>query len=233
MAEAQLTAEERKKGIYSLTWPKKPLGFSIVMDTTGKNAYVSSIQNTSNVQKGLKLAAQIVEINGKDQKNRKHSDILNSIKSANLPITLKFQPRSFANDPDAAAEDKALDNIPKVLTFKGAPESNAHRVNGYFELITTKINDRHVWQRKDELEDPILVWWWPKAKNGLGEDLWMIGRKSYVNKQGAYACVVSSEKLPTDIHKTWKAWDPTADNKKTGGKGDFVDAEIVIDQTDF
>jgi len=206
------------KGVYTIKWDKKPLGFSIVMDTTGKNAYVSSIQNEANRKKGLKLAAQIVAINGTDQRDRKHGDILNSIKQAKCPITLKFQPRSFANDP----KDDDLTDIPKVLTFKGAPASNAHRVNGAFELIKQKINGKHVWQRKDKEEDPILVWWWPKAKSQLHEDLWMIGRKSYVNKQGAYACCDSAVDIPTQINKTWKAFD------KTSSK--FVDAKIIIAQ---
>jgi len=211
---------EPKGGVYSITWQKKPLGFSIVMDTTGKNAYVSSIQNNLNVSKGLKLAAQIIEINGKNQKDKKHADILTAIKGAKLPITLKFQPRSFANDPDDTGD---LDEIPKVLTFKGAPASNAHRVNGYFELIHEKINDKHVWQRKDDEENPILVWWWPKEKSNLTNSLWMIGRKSHVNKQGAYACVASCEDIPTNIHKTWKAYDQDI--------RDFVDAKIIIDQS--
>jgi len=211
---------EAKGGVYTITWQKKPLGFSIVMDTTGKNAYVSSIQNNLNVSKGLKLAAQIIEINGANQKDKKHADILTAIKGAKLPITLKFQPRSFANDPD---DNGDLDEIPKVLTFKGAPASNAHRVNGYFELITQKINDKHVWQRKDDEEDPILVWWWPKAKSNLEKDLWMIGRKSYINKQGAYACVDSTEDIPTNIMKTWKAFDQGAQK--------FVDAKIIIAQS--
>jgi len=211
---------EAKGGVYTITWQKKPLGFSIVMDTTGKNAYVSSIQNNTNVSKGLKLAAQIIEINGTNQKDKKHADILTAIKGAQLPITLKFQPRSFANDPDDTGD---LDEIPKVLTFKGAPASNAHRVNGYFELIHQKINDKHVWQRKDDEEDPILVWWWPKEKSKLTNSLWMIGRKSYINKQGAYACVDSCEDIPTNIHKTWKAYDQE--------KGKFVDADIIIAQS--
>jgi len=207
------------KGVYMIKWEKKPLGFSIVMDTTGKNAYVSSIQSDINRNKGLKLAAQIVAINGTNQRDRKHTDILQSIKSAQLPITLKFQPRSFANDPK---DDDELTDIPKVLTFKGAPASNAHRVNGYFELIKEKINDKHVWQRKDAEKDPILVWYWPNTKSNLDKSLWMIGRKSYVNKQGAYACVDSEVDIPTEVNKTWKAYDQSIN--------EFVDAKIVIDQ---
>lgn len=213
-----MAAAEAAKGAYEVIWEKKPLGFSIVMDTTGRNAYVSSIQNTGNVKKGLKLAAQIIEINGKNQKDRKHQDILIDIKGASLPISLKFQPRSFANEPD-----DGLDDIPKVLTFEGAPESNAHRVNGPFELIKTEINDRHVWKRKDDLDDPIYVWYWPMEKSKLETNLWMIGRKSRVNQQGAYACCNADAKLPTEIKKTWKAWDQK--------KQLFVDADIVIHQS--
>jgi hypothetical protein len=95
---------------YTIEWKAKPLGFSIVMDTTGKNAYVSSIQKEDNIKKGLKLAAQIVEINGQQAKNIKHQAILEMIKGATLPMNLKFQPRSFANETEKKEEKKSPHN---------------------------------------------------------------------------------------------------------------------------
>merc|ERR1719273_1599648 len=90
---------ELPKGSYAITWESKPLGFSIVMDTTGRNAYVSSIQKQDNLEKGLKLAAQIIKINGENVKQMKHGDILDRIRNARIPMELTFQPRSFANEP--------------------------------------------------------------------------------------------------------------------------------------
>jgi len=209
-------------GAYSLTWEQKPLGFSIVMDTTGKNAYVSSIQKESNKQNGLKLAAQIIEINGYVVKNLDHKVILGKIKSATLPITLVFQPRSFANDPQ--------NNVLKSIEFVGATV-NKNRINGFFELVTgddEMYNGRHQWQRNDDEEDPIVLWFWPslqtdpKSTNNTGNDLWMIGRRSFRNTQHAYACCNNSEEQPTDINSTWKCYDPV--------KQKYIECKIKIQQ---
>lgn len=201
---------------YEIEWANKPLGFSIVMDTTGNNAYVSSIQKEENKRKGLKLAAQIIKINGKDVKGMEHKQILQHIKQAPLPIKLVFQPRSFANDPQQ-------DQIPTPIHFKGA-KVNQNRINGCFELIKEKFNGKHQWQRKDEETDPIILWHWPsnQADNATGKNLWMIGRKSNRNKEGAYACCDSNLELPTDIEKEWQCYDPSA--------GDFVKSVIQIAQ---
>lgn len=203
-------------GTYEIVWEKKPLGFSIVMDTSGKNAYVSSIQKEQNKQKGLKLAAQIIKINGENVKNVDHKEILQKIKSAQLPITLVFQPRSFANDPKK-------DEAPTPIIFEGA-KVNQHRINGSFELTEQKCNGRCVWQRKDEETDPVLLWYWPvdQANNTTGKSLWMIGRKSHQNKEGAYACCPSEEKYPTQITTPWQTYD--ADS------GNFVESIISIKQ---
>jgi len=193
MAEAE---PKPKNGEYVIEWKSKPLGFSIVMDTSGKNAYVSSIQQAENLKKGLKLAAQIIEINGVNVKDEKHSAILNRIKEASQPIRLKFQPRSFANDPSADEEvrkaAKANANAPRLLKFRGAPQAAIH-VNGDFSLCTKQINEMPAWQRNDEKKDPIVLWFWPKTQKEniarkIEKDLWMIGRASKLNKQDAYAC---------------------------------------------
>jgi len=211
-------------GVYTIEWKKKPLGFSIVMDTTGKNAYVSSIQKEENKTKGLKLAAQIITINGHDVKNLDHKEILGKIKSAKLPIKLQFQPRSFANEP----QDQ---NIPNPLKFEGATV-NQNRINGYFELVKEKYNGRPQWQRNDALEDPVIVWYWPSTQPGnikakINKDLWMISRRSQRDTQNAYACVHSNKDLPTDIENTkWQCY-----NQEHTGKEDmWTDCKIHIVQ---
>lgn len=205
---------------YTLEWESKPLGFSIVMDTTGKNAYVSSIQKEANKQRGLKLAAQIVKINGENVKNMEHKKILEKIKKATLPIKLMFQPRSFANEPESA-------DIPTPIEFKGATV-NEHRINGFFELTKEKYFGRHQWQRNDQETDPIILWFWPQQKdnadssNQTGRDLWMIGRRSQQNTENAYACCEASKELPTDIQQPWECFQPGVGFKK---------CEITISQS--
>lgn len=199
---------------YTIRWEAKPLGFSIVMDTTGRNAYVSSIQKQENLEKGLKLAAQIVKINGVDVKQAKHADILNKIREAQIPIDLTFQPRSFANNPDSARKTEAEDDkVPNCLLFGGAPKDAQNRVDGIFELVSSGNpdedlwNERHMWQRKDDESDPILLWFWPQSVSTLQNDLWMISRKSCRDSDQAYACCPSSVQNPLGIKSKWKVYE--------------------------
>lgn len=224
-------------GIYEIEWEKKPLGFSIVMDTTGRNAYVSSIQKEDNKKKGLKLAAQIIAINGTDVRKMDHKIILGKIKSAQLPIKLRFQPRSFANDPQETSGQQEKENVPTPITFTGATV-NEHRINGCFELVKEMHNGRHQWQRNDDLEDPVILWYWPttEANNSTGKNLWMIGRRSFRNSQNAYACCPSDVQYPTQINPEnvkWECYDPDKINPKTGKKGAFSPCKIHIKQEKF
>jgi len=206
-------ASSADNGEYSITWNKKPLGFSIVMDTSGQNAYVSSIQRPENVGKGLKLAAQIIQINEQKVVDKPHAEILDAIKKAKEPITLKFQPRSFANDPNdkTASKSKKKDDrqYPRRLEFSAAPKDCTH-VNGAFELLIQPINGKPAWQRADNEEDPILLYFWPKEEPEnarlLKRDVWMIGRRSKLNKQDAYACVNTDMEVPTDPKLIWKCY---------------------------
>jgi len=210
---------------YEITWKAKPLGFSIVMDTTGRNAYVSSIQKQENLSKGLKLAAQIIRINGQDAKQKKHGQILELIKTATLPMTLTFQPRSFATG--AGEGDEAV-KIPVTLLLGNAPESARNRVDGLFKLCKAELNGRHMWQRDDQEEDAIILWYWPKeggddGPSGMQDDLWMISRKSQLQSQNAYACCPSTKTNPLDIKHKWKVWDKTISN--------FVECSLsVVDE---
>jgi len=209
-------AAEDSNGEYEITWSAKPLGFSIVMDTTGRNAYVSSIQKQENLQKGLKLAAQIIKINGDDVKQAKHGEILQKIREATLPMTLTFQPRSFANEPSSERKTASRDDAPPPgLLFDGAPTWVENRVNGMFELVLEngepkKYNDKHIWQRRDQEETPIVLWFWPADQNEFGKDLWMIGRENQMGQQGAYACCETSLANPLNIRKKWNVFNKTS-----------------------
>jgi len=202
---------------YTIKWEAKPLGFSIVMDTTGRNAYVSSIQKQENLQKGLKLAAQIIKINGHNAKQKKHGEILELIKKATLPMLLTFQPRSFATGA-GESENKSTET-PVSLLFGGAPESARNRVDGIFTLCKDgdeekKINGRNIWQRVDEESDPIILWYWPEThdNNSMKTSVWMISRGSQINTQNAYACVADTSENPLQINVAWKVFNKEARN---------------------
>lgn len=205
-----MTTETNNKGEYPIVWEAKPLGFSIVMDTTGKNAYVSSIQKEDNLKKGLKLAAQIVNINGTNVRNMKHSKILEVIRGAKLPMTLVFQPRSFANEPKEGNQEKEDSGMPKALLLGGSP-FNQHRVCGLFELQEEKINGRNVWKRKDKESDNIILYWLigSKVENSTTTlpDMWMIARRTCKNTDKAYACCKDNKENPLDITEQWQIWD--------------------------
>jgi len=220
-AEQKITpAEYHDDGSYTIKWAKKPLGFSIVMDTTGNNAYVSSIQEKANVKKGLKLAAQIVEVNGNPTVGKKHQEILSIIKSVTPPVVLRFQPRSFAN---ANSNDQDKREIPQFMEITGADGGNKARINGKYQLVTNKNDNRYqvfkkpVWQKVDSEGlggDLIYCWYFPKEQSGFPVNLWMIARNSEISKAeeekgaavGAYACFKitgenkKKEKLEDIIH---------------------------------
>jgi len=203
MAEAEQKIKDavyHADGSYTIQWGKKPLGFSIVMDTTGNNAYVSSIQEKANVKKGLKLAAQIVDVNGTATVGKKHQEILSIIKSVTPPVKLRFQPRSFAN---ANSNDADKREIPEFMEITGAEGDNEGRINGKYQLVTNKDDKRYqvmgkpVWKKVDEEGlngDLIYCWHYPTDKSNFPVNLWMISRNSEITKGeegkkvGAYAC---------------------------------------------
>lgn len=206
-------------GAYEIVWEAKPLGFSIVMDTTGRNAYVSSIQKTSNLDKGLKLAAQIIAINGENVKGLKHQDILGKIKGARLPMILKFQPRSFANEkanaPEEVEEEEAEDNTPPPGLLFGGATMARNRVNGMFELVTNELmHGRNIWQRRDKEVDPIILYWYPAKDLGhnTNENIWMIARRSRIDTDAGYACCKQDTEYPSQVTDKWWVY-----SQATGG----------------
>jgi len=215
------------QGSYQITWKAKPLGFSIVMDTTGKNAYVSSIQKQENMANGLKLAAQIIFINDTDVRGMKHQKILQTIKGAGCPMTLAFQPRSFAHDvqeddkDEKKKEDAESEGVPTLL-FGGAIGATSKRVNGVYKPLGKQENGREMWvhqeadSSKDNLEEnPIYLWWFPKSakKNTMKTSVWMISRKECLNTDQAYACCKVPEgdkykdlKTPEKLNLPWQVY---------------------------
>jgi len=80
-----------QEGLYEITFNERPLGFSVIMDTRGKNAIVSSIQDDANGQLGMKLASRIYEINGKRVDDQKHKDILKLMAQQPTPFYVVFK----------------------------------------------------------------------------------------------------------------------------------------------
>lgn len=80
-----------QEGLYEITFNQRPLGFSVIMDTRGKNAIVSSVQDENNDKLGMKVASRIYEINGKRVDDLKHKDILKLMAAAPCPFYVVFK----------------------------------------------------------------------------------------------------------------------------------------------
>lgn len=225
---AEVTANSGHE--YSVTWEAKPLGFSIIMDTEGRNAYVSSIQQEENRNR-ITLASQIIAVQDRNSKpenvtGMKHQVILGKIIKAVPPITLTF--RSMTTSKEDAA--------PESFRFSDAPDSIAHRVNGYFKKTDEVFNDRCVWQRQseDENEPEIIIWYWPKdqhkkvGKDGREiENLWVIQRREHkADMEYLYAAgeddPEGTKKYPTMITDEWKIF--------AGGKFDACKLKVTQEQ---
>ena len=89
--------------LYEITFNERPLGFSVIMDTRGKNAIVSSIQDGNNKRLGMKVASRMYEVNGKRVDGLKHRDILKTISSQSTPFYVVFR--------EARKNHKALKKI--------------------------------------------------------------------------------------------------------------------------
>jgi len=212
---------ESKRFEYEVTWNSKPLGFSIIMDTEGKNAYVSSIQNEKNKEKGVKLASQIIMVNKDNVEGMRHQDILQKIIKASSPIKLRFR----------SMTDKKEDATPTSFKFSNAPDEIAHRVNGHFTLANVKINDRCVWEQEQTDSDgntvTVYIWYWPSNKHklvGTDNNLWVISRKEHVEKKLLYAAAEDDDKqsliYPTMVTKDWRIF----------ANGTFSDCKLHVDQ---
>jgi len=81
----------KDEGFYEITFNQRPLGFSVIMDTRGKNAIVSSVQDESNEKLGMKVASRVYEINGKRVDDLKHKEILKILASQATPFYVVFK----------------------------------------------------------------------------------------------------------------------------------------------
>lgn len=79
-----------KRKIYNITFPKKPLGFTIWKDSSGRNAKVIRIDSPEAGKSGVRLGSRLIKVGGGDVENFKHQDILDAIKKAPVPIELTF-----------------------------------------------------------------------------------------------------------------------------------------------
>ena len=80
-----------QEGLYEITFNQRPLGFSVIMDTRGKNAIVSSVQDDNNDKLGMKVASRIYEINGKRVDDLKHKEILKLMAAQPTPFYVVFK----------------------------------------------------------------------------------------------------------------------------------------------
>jgi len=76
---------------YVITFPDKPLGFTVVEDGDCKNAKVSKIDCERAVALGVKIGSQVVAVNDLDVFGMKHQQIINIINRAGFPIKLRFR----------------------------------------------------------------------------------------------------------------------------------------------
>lgn len=80
-----------EEGLYEITFHERPLGFSVIMDTRGKNAIVSSVQDDNNKSLGMKVASRMYEVNGKRVDDLKHKEILKLISACECPFYVVFR----------------------------------------------------------------------------------------------------------------------------------------------
>jgi len=81
----------KQEKLYEITFNERPLGFSVIMDTRGKNAIVSTVQNENNAKAGMKVASRIYDVNGKFVYDMKYKDILKIIGEQQLPFYIIFR----------------------------------------------------------------------------------------------------------------------------------------------
>eukprot|EP01084_Bolivina_argentea_P299902 517002_1 len=85
------SAYYKEEGLYEITFNQRPLGFSVIMDTRGKNAIVSSVQEDTNAKLGMKIASRVYEINGKRVDDIKHKEILKLMSTQQCPFYVVFK----------------------------------------------------------------------------------------------------------------------------------------------
>jgi len=108
------SAYYKEEGLYEITFNQRPLGFSVIMDTRGKNAIVSSVQDDTNGQLGMKIASRVYEINGKRVDDVKHKEILQLMAQQPTPFYVVFKESGKKN----SKIDKHKEKIDKGLKWR-------------------------------------------------------------------------------------------------------------------
>jgi len=76
---------------YTITFPVKPLGFTVIQDSDEKNAKVNKINTKEAIDLGVKLASHIVEVNDQYVFGLKHQEVVDIINKDEFPIKLTFR----------------------------------------------------------------------------------------------------------------------------------------------
>ena len=96
----------KDEGLYEIIFKQRPLGFSVIMDTRGKNAIVSSVQDETNGKLGVKIASRVYEINGKRVDDMKHKVILKLMAQQPTPFYVVFKESGYDSDDFGAHVDQ-------------------------------------------------------------------------------------------------------------------------------
>jgi len=76
---------------YVITFPSKPLGFSVTHDKDENNAKVSKINKGTAVALGVKIGSHLIGVNDHDVFGMNYHRIIAFINKAGFPITIKFR----------------------------------------------------------------------------------------------------------------------------------------------
>jgi len=76
---------------YTITFPRKPLGFSVIQDWNKRNAKVSKINTGEGWALGVKIGSYIIGVNNQDVFGMKHRKIIAILQEVGFPITIKFR----------------------------------------------------------------------------------------------------------------------------------------------
>ena len=78
------------EGMYIIQYNSRPFGFSGIMDFQGKNVIISSIQEETNIERGMKVASRLYAIDDTIVMDLKHKKILKLMVAAKMPVRLAF-----------------------------------------------------------------------------------------------------------------------------------------------
>jgi len=125
--------------LYEITFIARPLGFSVIMDTRGKNAIVSSIQDPNNTKTGMKMASRMYEVNGKRVDNLNHKEILDILTSCECPFYIVFK--------EATKHDKKLQKLQRAqetVWVESTRENESEESDSSNESYSSDDDVRHV-----------------------------------------------------------------------------------------